>query len=198
MSRKTLTDLEGCVLGLIHVLGPCTAYGVRREFIDSPSPYWSGSAGAIYPVIERLRRRGWIRSNARATGRRRHRLHSLTPAGLAALRAWLHPPLSDLVIGVPSDPLRTRLQFLGALSRAGRAEFVAEAARRMTIHLEVVERDLARRRLAGDLYGLLVARGARAALRARQAWIRDVARALGGAGTRLRSRRRDRGVRRAP
>ena len=188
MPRTTLTDLEGCVLGLIHVLGPCTAYSVRREFLDSPSPYWSGSAGAIYPVLERLRRRALIRSQARATGRRKHHLQSLTPAGLAALRLWLRPPLSDAVVGVPSDPLRTRLQFLGALSPAERATFIAEAARRMTIHRQAVERDLARRRLEGDAYGLLVARGARAALRARQAWIGEVARALREAGGRGRPR----------
>jgi len=179
MSRTRLTDLEGCVLGLVHVLGPCTAYALRRQFIDSPSPYWSGSAGAIYPVIERLRRHGLLSSQARATGRRKHRLHSLTTAGLAALRAWLRPPLSDVVLGVPADPLRTRIQFLGALTARERGEFLAEAAQRMTIHRRAVEQDLARQRLGGDPYGLMVACGARAALCARQAWIKDVARALG-------------------
>jgi DNA-binding PadR family transcriptional regulator len=178
MSRRdTLTELEGAVLGELQARGPCTPYTVRREFLDSPSPYWSGSAGAIYPLVRRLERLGLVQSLPSAAGRRRSRLYSLTEKGRNALQAWLKPPLPEIAVGVPSDPLRTRLSFLSALPRAGRVRFVAEARKRMKEHLRPIQRDLARRRRSGDTYGLLVARGALAALRARLAWLADVARA---------------------
>jgi DNA-binding PadR family transcriptional regulator len=182
--RTTLTELEGCVLGVLHVLEPCTAYSVRREFLDSPSPYWSGSAGAIYPLIERLRRRGLMRASTQTTGRRKSRLLGLTPAGRAALRAWLRPPLPDVVIGVPSDPLRTRLGFLSVLPARERRALLADAVRRMATHLRTIDADVVRLRRERDLFGLLVARGAQAALRARQAWLKEVVRALASRGER--------------
>src|SRR5262245_13459166 len=50
-SSRNLTELEGTALGVIWAGQPCTPYRVRRVFLDSPSPSWSGSAGAIYPLI---------------------------------------------------------------------------------------------------------------------------------------------------
>jgi DNA-binding PadR family transcriptional regulator len=177
-SRTTLTELEGSVLGVVQGLEPCTAYVVRRVFLDSPSPYWSGSAGAIYPLIERLRRQGFLRARPSTTGRRKSRLNSLTPAGLAALRLWLRPPLPDVVIGVPADPLRTRLGFLRAISAGERRTLLTDAARRMAVHRRAIEADVVRKRRTGDLYDVLVALGARAAIRAREAWLDEVIRAF--------------------
>jgi len=184
MRERTPTELEGCVLGTLHLLEPCTAYRVRREFLDSPSPYWSGSAGAIYPLIERLRKGGLVTAGPRPVGPRRSRFYRLTPAGLDALRAWMRPPLPEVVIGVPSDPLRTRLGFLQALSARERRAFLEDATRRVAVHRRAVEAEVARKRRERDLYGLLIARGAAAAMRARQAWLREVIRVLARPGRR--------------
>ncbi|HZN05057.1 MAG TPA: helix-turn-helix transcriptional regulator, partial [Candidatus Polarisedimenticolia bacterium] len=95
MPRRPLTELEGCVLGVLSTLGPCTAYVVRCHFLESPSPYWSGSAGSIYPLLKRLRGLGLVQERPREEGRRRSILLSLTAAGRTALAGWLLPPLPE-------------------------------------------------------------------------------------------------------
>jgi DNA-binding PadR family transcriptional regulator len=174
------TELEGCVLGVLATVGPCTAYVVRRTFLESPSPSWSGSAGAIYPLLRRLRGLGFVEEERRSAGRRRSLGLSLTPAGRAALAGWMRPPLPDVVIGVPSDPLRTRLGFLAVLAPAERRVFLADAAARMAAHLEDIEADEAGHHARGDVVNRVLARGARQMQAARVAWLREATRALGG------------------
>src|ERR1700745_3373896 len=115
-SKKKLSEIEGCVLGLLAVDGPATPYAIRKVFLESPSPQWSGSAGTIYPLIERLLRRKLIRSKICFTGKRRGRTISLPTAGSRALGLWLSIPIPEWVAGVPPAPLRTRVRFLGAIS----------------------------------------------------------------------------------
>lgn len=172
------SELEGAVLGIVAREGPCTAYAVRKRFQASPSPQWSGSAGAIYPLVERLVERGWLRSRAQNSDRRKGRLYSLTPSGRARLTAWLAPPLGPEVTGVPPDPLRTRLSFLGSLPAAARRAFVEEALAGNEAALKATRIDLREARKEADPWRRLVARGALAALRARKAWLREVRRAL--------------------
>ena len=173
------TELEGAVLGVLREQGPCTAYAVRRVFLDSPSPYWSGSAGAIYPLMKRLQRLGRIASRGGSTGRRPSRLYNLTAAGDRAFRAWLQPPWPALVTGVPADPLRTRVSFLGVLSVTERRRFLREAIERIEPHLRDQERDLARHRKEGNRFETAVARGAIASLLARRRWLRETVRRVG-------------------
>ena len=175
--RKPLTELEGTVLGLVWSEGPCSPYRIRRVFTTSPSPYWSGSAGAIYPLMTRLEAAGFLRSKAYATGARKGLRYRLTPAGLRALTAWLGSPADDVLIGVPPDPLRTRMVFLALLPPAARRDYLSGAQTRMREHLARARRDLAHRRGEGP-YAALVAEGAIAAIEARLRW-------LGRASTKL-------------
>ena len=176
--RRELTELEGAVLGTISLHAPCTPYRVRRAFLDSPSPYWSGSAGAIYPLIGRLERAGLVRTRRAPERGRAGRLCAPTERGRRALRAWLRPPWSAAVTGVPADPLRTRVSFLGVLSAADRVRFLEEGA----AATEPAIRDHERRRRAewhpGEPYEAIVAEGALAALRARRSWLVRAARGL--------------------
>ena len=52
-SRTDTTELEAAVLGVVWQDGPCTPYAIRQHFLESPAPRWSGSAGAIYPLVRR-------------------------------------------------------------------------------------------------------------------------------------------------
>jgi DNA-binding PadR family transcriptional regulator len=70
-----LTELEGSVLGMIGVKGPCTPYALRREFLDSPSQYWSASSGAVYPLVLRLEERGLIRLKGKTADGREGNLY---------------------------------------------------------------------------------------------------------------------------
>ena len=173
-----LTELEGAVLGTLRQHAPCTPYRIRRVFLDSPSPYWSGSAGAIYPLMLRLERQGLIRSRPDATGGRDGRLYTLTPAGTRAIREWLEPPWPPIVTGVPADPLRTRVSVLEALSPDARSRFFREAIAAIDQDIRDHLADKKRGRHANQPYEAAVARGALAMLRARRRWLAETARAV--------------------
>jgi DNA-binding PadR family transcriptional regulator len=179
LRRLVLTELEGCVLGIVWSQGPCTAYAARRVFLDSPSPYWSGSAGAVYPLLARLEHRGLVRARAHRLGLRASRRFGITPRGRRLLERWLGPPLPDWVLGIPMDPLRTRMGFLGALPAREQSRFLAEAGRQARVHLETSRRELARALAGSDVYEELVVRGAVASLEARLSWLSAARRRLG-------------------
>lgn len=171
---KNLSELEGAVLGLVWVHPRCTPYRVRQFFLHSPSPHWSGSAGAVYPLLERLTRRRLLAFETRFAGRRSGREYRLTRRGLGELRRWIAGGISERVAGVPVDPLRVRVRFLGSLPLNQRNAFLREARSKVGAHLRTVERDCRARRAAGDTFSYLTARGALLALRARMMWLSEV------------------------
>jgi DNA-binding PadR family transcriptional regulator len=173
-----LSELEGAVLGVLWTEGPCTAYAVRKTFQSSPSPQWSGSAGAIYPLVRRLQAKGFAGSRAQPGDRRGGRLYSLTSRGLKALQSWMAPPLSEDVTGVPMDPLRTRLEFLGALTPGMRRAFVKDARLKLEEHIAATRADCRATRGKKDPARHLVARGALIMLLARKDWLKEVSRSL--------------------
>lgn len=102
-----ISELEGAVLGLIARRQPMTAYAVRRTFADSPTHGWSASAGAIYPLVERLVASGLV-TRAQVTGDARgSRVLEISPKGMQALVEWIGSSRADIFSPVP-DPLRTR------------------------------------------------------------------------------------------
>ena len=131
-------ELECFVLGLIWQHGPCSPYQVRRILLDSPSTRWSGSAGAIYPLVRRLEKQGAVTGKAARAGKRRRREYAITARGRAILRRWIGPPLSEQAVTVTSDPLRTRARFLGLLTVAERETWLAEAHAALERVLEAV------------------------------------------------------------
>jgi DNA-binding PadR family transcriptional regulator len=191
---KNLSELEGAVLGMVWVRAPCTPYRVRQFFLRSPSPHWSGSAGAVYPLLDRLTRRRLLAFQTRFTGRRSGREYRLTRRGLEELRRWIAGGISERTAGVPVDPLRVRIRFLGSLSLNQRNAFLKEARRKVGAHLRTVERDCRARRAAGDTFSYLTARGALLALRARIAWLREAEQLASSETLAPRRRRRARGA----
>jgi len=177
MTHRAINELEGCVLGIVALERAVTAYAVARVFSASPSPQWSGSAGAIYPLVSRLQRAGLLRAKVHRTGRRPSKLLSLTPSGLRALRAWFGAPVPDRIGGVPPDPLRTRIRFLGVLAPAQQRAFMGSARRSAERNLAAVRRDCEQwQTVGGPRY--FVAKGAFMMMQARCAWIRDVDRSV--------------------
>lgn len=173
-----LSELEAVVLGLIWQDGPCTPYAVRQVFLRTPSPQWSGSAGAIYPVVQRLETRGFIRSEAHAQGRRKSRRYRATPRGLSALRNWLRVSQADWVVGVPPDPMRTRYRFLGLLPPGQRRAIVSKWRKNMERHIRAVQDDFTARRKSGDPFSYLLARGALLHLFSRRTWLAEITKFL--------------------
>lgn len=167
------SELEGLVLGHLWKRGPCTPYSIRKELLQSPSSHWSGSAGAIYPLLARFAERGLVRSRKQARGDRDGWHYALTAKGRERFLAWLGPPLTGEVVSIAPDPLRTRVFFLGALSPAKRKAFFDSARAVLERHLE----DLGRQGVADDLDRLALA-GAVRLTHARLAWMEEVRRAL--------------------
>jgi DNA-binding PadR family transcriptional regulator len=119
--RRALTELEGAALGVVVRDGPCTSYAVKKLFLGSPSEFWSGSAGAIYPLIRRLEERGLVVSEKGSTGRRERLLYRVTSAGRREFLHWLSD--AERAAGMGFDPLRTRLVFLHLLPQPERGRF---------------------------------------------------------------------------
>lgn len=190
---RSLSELEGCVLGHLWKHGPCTAYAVRRQFLDSPSSHWSGSAGAIYPLLARLEERGLVTSKRLPRGGRRGWTYALAPAGRTQFLRWLAPPVTADMVSLSVDPLRTRVYFLGALPARRREVFLTESIGKLRAHLA----DLASVSRE-DEFDRLAVEGATRMMKARLAWMEELRRALAGgkAPQRRRGARAARGKRR--
>lgn len=130
-ARKTLTELEGAALAIIARRGPCTAYTVKEAFRTSPSEFWSGSAGAVYPLVKRLEARKLITAKADKTDGRARREFTISKAGQNALTAWLTD--AQRAAGLGFDPLRTRLFFSDLLSETALKKFIAETEKYMDV-----------------------------------------------------------------
>ena len=87
--QPPLTPTARVVLGMLAV-GRRTGYDIKRAVESSTRFFWGASFGQIYPELERLRGAGLVELDADVDGAAsRRRTHRLTPAGQAALRAWL-------------------------------------------------------------------------------------------------------------
>lgn len=119
-----LTNLEGAALAEIANRGSATSYAIAQVFARSPSEYWSGSAGAVYPLVKRLAARGLLEPTAAAAGKRQRLDYQITPPGRVALEEWLLDAQSAAGLGF--DPLRTRLGHLHLVSPEQRQEFLRQ------------------------------------------------------------------------
>ncbi len=174
MHGRTLSELECFVLGLVWQLGPCSPYMVRRHMQESPSTQWSASAGAIYPLMRRLEKRGLLSARSERTGKRRRREYRATERGESALRAWIGPPLAPEAITVAHDPLRARARFLALLSPGERSAWIKAAREALD---EVERRVLAWHEEHRDLpaAAVLTASG-RIDVESRRKWVEEVER----------------------
>lgn len=169
---RPLSELEGVVLGLL-ALGPATGYALRQFFLQSPSPYWSGSAGAIYPLALRLRTRDLLAAHDATHGRRPALTFSLTAAGRRALHAWLTRDIGDDIVGVPFDPLRSRMRFIEILPARERRSLIRTALSKARAHLRTIDEDCAAKRDDGGA-AYHVARGAQLMMQARVQWLEEL------------------------
>jgi DNA-binding PadR family transcriptional regulator len=176
---RALTELEGSVLGMIGVKGPCTPYALRREFMGSPSQYWSASSGAVYPLVVRLRRRGLIRVQGATGNGRQGRLYGLTAAGRRALKDWLATLDAPATISVPPDPLRNRIAFFALLDAGQRRSHLARAVRGLGTYLRRVRAYTQQMQAQGRGDEFLISVGAERMVQARLDWLLEVARATG-------------------
>lgn len=178
-----LTELDYSVLGVVWRDGPITTYGVRERFAASVTATWSSSTGSIYPAIRRLVAGGLIRAGAHRDGRGTQEL-SITSRGITTLRHWLRSASADLG-GVAADPVRTRIQFLAALTPRDTARFLAAAEEECRSALRIFDSSMANEPGGRGAQRLWALRGVRDQLEARIRWIGWVRRSA----VKVRSRR---------
>lgn len=83
-----------------------TSYGVRRAFLDSPSSFWSASAGAIYPALKRMEEAGLVVSTDASRGKRPAKSLRLSESGKTSMFEWVKNV--STAIGPGFDPFRLR------------------------------------------------------------------------------------------
>jgi DNA-binding PadR family transcriptional regulator len=171
MAGHVLSELEGVVLGVVWKFGPCTPHAIRSHFFASRSARFSGSAGAIYPLVARLERAALLRSRSDRRSRQRRRLYEITPTGRRRLMTWLSPPFREQDLGALHDPIRARVYFLAALPAPKRRRFLDEAEAGLRRTLDLMKQDLVGYRRAGSHLSVLAMRGAIGLARAQLRWL---------------------------
>lgn len=173
---RQLSELECFTLGLVWKYGPCTAYTLRQKLQSSPSTQWSGSAGAIYPLVRRLERGGLLKSRSAGRGKRASQEYIILPRGEVALRHWIGPPLPPEALTVSHDPLRSRARFLAALAPGQRRAWIdaaLESLREVTARIRAWE--AANADDSDPMVGMLTRSGL-LDVRSRQTWLREARR----------------------
>lgn len=74
-------------------LGPMHGWGIGERITLLSGEVFQVNQGSLYPALQRMRRRGWVRAEWRRTeNNRRARYYALTPSGERQLgeatRAW--------------------------------------------------------------------------------------------------------------
>jgi len=141
---------------------------------DSPSSVWSGSAGAIYPLLRRLETAELLDARDDPEDRRGRRLLALTAKGRDAHLAWMLDGSSEEVAAAVSDTVRSRAFFLGALSSRDRRTFVDDSLVALESFLEAAKVDLEKRAGLDDTFGYLAALGGVYQAEARVRWMKDL------------------------
>lgn len=178
MRAKPKSELECFVLGLVWQLGPVSAYSVRTHMQKSPSTQWSGSAGAIYPLLRRLQSGRLVTGVRDKVGRRPRVRYQITAAGLHALKQWIGPPLCGDVVTVSYDPLRTRARFLAILPPARQREWIAAAIATLDEVEQRVRTWHALHAAGGNPYLMLLTLHGELDVQARRTWLKHAARLL--------------------
>jgi DNA-binding PadR family transcriptional regulator len=128
------------VLGQIAAR-PSTGYDVKARLAAGAAHFWHASYSQIYAELRRLEQLGYVgEEHVVQEGRPNKRVYSITPAGQAALLAWLEEPwglahLRDeslvkltLADALPPEEVIDQLRRLKAAHEARRAEFEAQIA----------------------------------------------------------------------
>jgi PadR family transcriptional regulator, regulatory protein AphA len=91
MSKQRLTPTSYLVLGLLAREGPSTPYDLERHVRATLGNFWSFPHTQLYSEPARLAAHGLVTETREDAGRRR-RIFTITPAGAAAVGAWLERP----------------------------------------------------------------------------------------------------------
>ncbi len=119
---RELTELENELLATVWKDQPCTRYWVKKVYESSPVGARRDSAGSVYPAINRLVKRGYLKKKPIPSDRRRSYELTCTADGLTNIRKWLLD--ISALHSFPIDPLRKKSFFLGAMTKKQRHDWL--------------------------------------------------------------------------
>jgi DNA-binding PadR family transcriptional regulator len=119
-----LTDNEGSLLAIILRRQPITTYQIVKMYERSPASSFNESKGSVYPLVERLIRRGFVGTEASAQGKRTAQLLSCTDAGREAVRAWVLTIRPSHIL--LDDPLRGKVASFDLLTQEERLRWIVD------------------------------------------------------------------------
>jgi DNA-binding PadR family transcriptional regulator len=128
MSTERLTPTSYLVLGLLAREGPSTPYDLEQHVRATLGHFWSFPHTLLYSEPPRLAAAGLVTETRETEGRRR-RVFAITPAGTAALGAWLDRPSAERT--ELRDPGLLQLFFADLASDEARLRL---AERQLAIH----------------------------------------------------------------
>jgi len=101
-----------CIL-LAMIREPAAGYDLRKEFAQGARHFWSAELSQIYPTLERMERRGWLKSRRQASQKGpQRRVYRRTAKGAAALHRWLR---SEPVMGTERFAYIAQLAYMASL-----------------------------------------------------------------------------------
>ena len=148
-----------------------------KAFQSSSSSYFSGSAGAVYPLLKRLEASGLIVAKKSKAGSRTRKHYSVTPKGKKSLKKWLAAPIPAEDVSFVVDLLRTRALFFSNLTKAQQHKFVKDVRGQVQGRIESRASLLADSPDA-DKFERLVARSVIISDQARLKWLKEFEKAI--------------------
>ncbi len=127
---ETNSLLGYAVLGLLQQ-EPRSGYDLRKIFANSPMGTFSDSPGAIYPALQRLEKRGFVRSRVyESSGLRRRRLFRPTSSGKRAFKTWQTKSITPNDVIHHVDELLLRFSFMDETAGSVHAAWFLKALAR--------------------------------------------------------------------
>jgi len=112
---RTMNDASQLGYALLGLLNqqPMSGYDLKKIFTSTAMGSFSDSPGAIYPALTRLEKHGLARGTVEeTTSLRKRRVFEITPAGLAAFKAWMQSPITRDDVMRRLDELMLRFSFM--------------------------------------------------------------------------------------
>lgn len=133
--------LEYAILGFLD-REPMTGYDLKtRCFDDAVGHVWTADQAQVYRTLERLQKRGLVRSKlVPQRGKPDRRLFSITAKGRTDLSAWLRETYEPLPV---RDPLLLRLALSESLSDEDLIGLLGEARAGYQARLEALRTEAA-------------------------------------------------------
>ncbi len=127
-----------------------TGYQVMRQFQASSSSYFSGSAGAIYPLLKRLDKMGLIEDSGEKLNSKTKARYQITPLGEEKLRDWVRAPIPVEDVSYAVDFLRSRVFNMKMLTTDEIHEFVKDARAKLRVQVRLHKAKVSEYTAAGE------------------------------------------------